>query len=75
MCWCLDHADCAIEVARCLVEGLLEESLPLDERVLRLCLVSDVLHNSGSSVASAAWVFKREFEAQMPEAGFAWCLP
>jgi len=57
-----------VQVARELVEALLETELTLLERVVRLFLISDVVHNSGSVIAMAnAWCYRREFEAQQPE--------
>uniref|UniRef100_A0A7S4RUJ3 CID domain-containing protein n=1 Tax=Alexandrium monilatum TaxID=311494 RepID=A0A7S4RUJ3_9DINO len=69
MCWCLDKAECAVQIAHELVEALQEADLTLAERVVRLYLISDVVHNSGSVIAMAnAWCYRREFEAQLPEA-------
>ncbi|CAK0808993.1 unnamed protein product, partial [Prorocentrum cordatum] len=67
-CWCLDHADAAVEVAGALVEGLCEARLALPDRIARLLLISDVAHNAGSAMAPAAWCFRREFEGALPRA-------
>jgi len=66
MCWCLDHAQCAVEIARVLVEGLMEYRLSLDELVARLFLLSDVVHNSRSVTQVGALHYRREFEALLP---------
>jgi len=68
MIWCLDNADCSVEISKSLVDGLVEEGLALQARLSRLLLISDVAHNSGSAIANAAWCYRREFEAQLPVA-------
>lgn len=66
MGWCIDRADCAAEVATSLVDGLMEGGIPLEDRILRLYVLSDVLHNSGSTTQKAASKFRREFESHLP---------
>ena len=44
----------------------MECGLDLDKRVDRLYLLSDVVHNSGSTRQVGAGCFRREFEAQLP---------
>eukprot|EP00971_Amphidinium_carterae_P131082 2596829-Amphidinium_carterae.1 len=68
MCWSLQHADSAADIAKSLVESLCEEDVGLETRSVRLMLVSDVVHNAGSTSAPSAWCFRREFEAVLPEA-------
>eukprot|EP00929_Paragymnodinium_shiwhaense_P008284 TRINITY_DN112231_c0_g1_i1.p1 TRINITY_DN112231_c0_g1~~TRINITY_DN112231_c0_g1_i1.p1 ORF type:complete len:572 (+),score=93.62 TRINITY_DN112231_c0_g1_i1:144-1859(+) len=67
MCWCLDKADCAVEVARHLLDAITEGAVDIEDRVLRLYLISDVVHNAKSTVATSAWCYRRELEAQLPE--------
>jgi hypothetical protein len=66
MVWCLDNADCAVEIAKELLDGLVEDGVALRDRVHRLFLVSDVLSNSGSTTAKSAWCYRREFESHLP---------
>lgn len=66
MVWCLDNADCAVQIARLLVDGVLEDGLTLTQRIHRLFFISDVVLNSGSATASSAWCYRREFELHLP---------
>eukprot|EP00435_Cladocopium_sp_Y103_P024770 s1745_g6.t1 len=67
MVWCLDNDDMAIDVSRHLLDGLEEEDITAHERCLRLCLVSDILHNAASIYKPGAVVYRREFETHLPK--------
>lgn len=67
MVWCLDNDDMAIDVSRHLLDSLEEEDITAHERCLRLCLVSDILHNAASIYKPGAVVYRREFETHLPK--------
>ncbi|CAK9118426.1 unnamed protein product [Durusdinium trenchii] len=56
MVWCLDNDDMAIDVSKHLLESLEDEKITAHERCLRLCLISDILHNAGSLYKPGAFV-------------------
>jgi len=68
MVWCLERHSSAIEISKLLMDSLTAPALPITHRVLRLFLISDVVHNSASTNAPAAWCFHKEFEMQLPAA-------
>ncbi|KAK2573566.1 U2 snRNP-associated SURP motif-containing protein [Acropora cervicornis] len=45
MMFCVSHADCAEEIVECIAESLSILETPLQVKVARLYLVSDILHN------------------------------
>lgn len=47
MVWCLNHADAAREIAECLADHLSPMNTPLDKKLARLFLISDILYNCG----------------------------
>jgi len=66
MVWCLDNDEMAIDVSRHLLDSLEEEDITAHERCLRLCLISDILHNASSTYRPGAVVYRREFETHLP---------
>eukprot|EP00434_Breviolum_minutum_P000883 symbB.v1.2.000780.t1/scaffold42.1/size391715/9 len=64
--WCLDNDEMAIDVSRHLLDSLEEEDITAHERCLRLCLISDILHNASSTYRPGAVVYRREFETHLP---------
>eukprot|EP00892_Ulva_mutabilis_P012107 jgi/Ulvmu1/9269/UM050_0018.1 len=54
MLFALDHANCAAEIAECLVSSLTLLETPLHLKISRLYLVSDILHNSTVPVRNAS---------------------
>jgi hypothetical protein len=66
MIFCIDHADAAEEIVDIIVQSLLIPATPVfPTKLARLYLVSDVLHNSSTSVPNA-WKFRSAFEKHLP---------
>jgi len=55
MRYCIENADKAEEVVECVAESLLIAETPLNVKVARLYLVSDILHNCCAKVANASY--------------------
>lgn len=66
MVWCLDTVECAVDISRLVLDSLTEEGLDPTQRSLRLCVVSDILHNTATIYKQGAIVYKREFEHALP---------
>ncbi|KAJ1845548.1 hypothetical protein LPJ57_009224, partial [Coemansia sp. RSA 486] len=66
MMFAIDHAHAADEVVDVICRAILDpEALPLD-RLGKLLLVSDILHNSSAQVANA-WRLRQAFELRLSE--------
>ena len=63
MVFILDHADCAADVAKALVEALTASETPVPLKIARLFLVSDVLHNTSAAVRNVS-----RYRARLQEA-------
>ncbi|CAD7924961.1 unnamed protein product [Amoebophrya sp. A120] len=72
MTYCLDlltqNANEAVsnEVVDCLVEALTIRETTWGNKLARLYLVNDLLHNSSSQVLKSSWMFRRELEKVLP---------
>jgi len=55
MKYCIENADQAEEIVECITESLLINETPLNRKVARLYLVSDILHNCTVKVANASY--------------------
>ncbi|KAK4054380.1 hypothetical protein OIO90_003613 [Microbotryomycetes sp. JL221] len=66
MAFALEHADSAQLIADLLVCSLTIEETPVPRKLARLHLVSDILHNSSTSLPNA-WVYRSIFESKLPE--------
>ncbi|XP_026226810.1 U2 snRNP-associated SURP motif-containing protein isoform X2 [Anabas testudineus] len=66
MLFCLDRADAAEEVVGVITESFSLLQTPLQKKMARLYLVSDVLHNSCAKVAGASY-YRKYFEAKLPQ--------
>ncbi|KAM0789547.1 hypothetical protein ACM66B_000360 [Microbotryomycetes sp. NB124-2] len=66
MAFALEHADCAQYIADLLVCSLTIDETPVPRKIARLHLVSDILHNSSSSLPNA-WVYRSIFESRLPD--------
>jgi len=64
MCFSLEHAECASEVADIIVSSILITTTPVPRKVARLHLICDILHNSAASVSNA-WTYRQEFQSRM----------
>lgn len=65
MCFCIENADKAQEVCECIADSLLIAETPLNKKVARLYLISDILHNCCAKVANASY-YRRGFERILP---------
>ncbi|XP_041656879.1 U2 snRNP-associated SURP motif-containing protein isoform X2 [Cheilinus undulatus] len=66
MLFCLERADAAEEVVKHIAESLSSLQMPLQKKIARLYLVSDVLHNSCAKVAGASY-YRKYFESKLPQ--------
>nr|XP_020454418.1 U2 snRNP-associated SURP motif-containing protein-like isoform X1 [Monopterus albus]XP_020454419.1 U2 snRNP-associated SURP motif-containing protein-like isoform X1 [Monopterus albus]XP_020454420.1 U2 snRNP-associated SURP motif-containing protein-like isoform X1 [Monopterus albus]XP_020454421.1 U2 snRNP-associated SURP motif-containing protein-like isoform X1 [Monopterus albus]XP_020454422.1 U2 snRNP-associated SURP motif-containing protein-like isoform X1 [Monopterus albus]XP_020454423.1 len=66
MLFCLERADAAEEVVGVIAESFSLLQTPLQKKIARLYLVSDVLHNSCAKVAGASY-YRKYFEARLPQ--------
>uniref|UniRef100_A0A3Q3MYX8 Zgc:163098 n=1 Tax=Mastacembelus armatus TaxID=205130 RepID=A0A3Q3MYX8_9TELE len=66
MLFCLERADAAEEVVGLLTESFSLLQTPLQKKIARLYLVSDVLHNSCAKVAGASY-YRKYFETKLPQ--------
>uniref|UniRef100_UPI0037E96C7B U2 snRNP-associated SURP motif-containing protein isoform X2 n=1 Tax=Semicossyphus pulcher TaxID=241346 RepID=UPI0037E96C7B len=66
MLFCLERADAAEEVVRHITESFSLLQTPLQKKIARLYLVSDVLHNSCAKVAGASY-YRKYFESKLTQ--------
>ncbi|XP_067347887.1 U2 snRNP-associated SURP motif-containing protein isoform X2 [Channa argus] len=66
MLFCLERADAAEEIVGLITESLSLLQTPLQKKIARIYLVSDILHNSCAKVASASY-YRKYFEAKLPQ--------
>uniref|UniRef100_A0A096MA83 Zgc:163098 n=1 Tax=Poecilia formosa TaxID=48698 RepID=A0A096MA83_POEFO len=66
MLFCLDRADAAEEVVGHISESFSSLQVPLQKKISRLYLVSDILHNSCAKVAGASY-YRKYFESKLPQ--------
>ncbi|XP_020630769.1 U2 snRNP-associated SURP motif-containing protein-like [Orbicella faveolata] len=66
MVFCVNHADCAEEVVECIAESLSILETPLQVKVARLYLVSDILHNCSVKVPNVSY-YRKGFQTMLPE--------
>jgi len=66
MAFAINHADAADEVIDIICKSLVSEDTPLPQKIARLYLVSDILHNSSVHVTNA-WKYRSGFEVKLPE--------
>ncbi|KAG7464550.1 hypothetical protein MATL_G00166730 [Megalops atlanticus] len=66
MVFCLERAEAAEEVVGCIAESLSLLQTPLQKKIARLYLVSDILYNSSAKVANASY-YRKYFEAKLPQ--------
>ncbi|KAH8551881.1 U2-associated SR140 protein [Umbelopsis sp. PMI_123] len=66
MAFAINHADAADEVIDIVCKSLVSEETPLPQKIARLYLVSDILHNSSVHVTNA-WKYRSGFEIKLPE--------
>ncbi|XP_061595637.1 U2 snRNP-associated SURP motif-containing protein isoform X3 [Cololabis saira] len=66
MLFCLDRADAAEEVVAHVTDSFSLLQTPLQIKISRLYLVSDILHNSCAKVAGASY-YRKYFETKLPQ--------
>ncbi|XP_041865315.1 U2 snRNP-associated SURP motif-containing protein isoform X2 [Melanotaenia boesemani] len=66
MLFCLDRADAAEEVVGHIADSFSLLQTPLQIKISRLYLVSDILHNSSAKVAGASY-YRKYFETKLPQ--------
>uniref|UniRef100_A0A8C8AA07 Zgc:163098 n=1 Tax=Oryzias sinensis TaxID=183150 RepID=A0A8C8AA07_9TELE len=66
MLFCLGRADAAEEVVGLIADSFSLLQTPLQLKIARLYLVSDVLHNSCAKVAGASY-YRKYFETKLPQ--------
>ncbi|XP_048883620.1 U2 snRNP-associated SURP motif-containing protein isoform X2 [Brienomyrus brachyistius] len=66
MAFCLERAEAAEEVVGCIAESLSLLQTPLQKKIARLYLVSDILYNSCAKVVNASY-YRKYFEAKLPQ--------
>lgn len=64
MIYCIEHADAAEEIVKCIVESLSLIETPLHKKIARLYLISDVLHNCTVKVSNASF-YRKGFQAKL----------
>ncbi|XP_038632147.1 U2 snRNP-associated SURP motif-containing protein-like isoform X2 [Scyliorhinus canicula] len=66
MVFCLNNAEAAEEIVDCIAESLSILQTPLQKKIARLYLVSDILYNSCAKVANASY-YRKYFETKLPQ--------
>ncbi|XP_071754193.1 U2 snRNP-associated SURP motif-containing protein [Centroberyx gerrardi] len=66
MLFCLERAEAAEEVVGHITESFALLQTPLQKKIARLYLVSDILHNSCAKVAGASY-YRKYFETKLPQ--------
>ncbi|KAM9332444.1 LOW QUALITY PROTEIN: U2 snRNP-associated SURP motif-containing protein [Pholidichthys leucotaenia] len=66
MMFCLDRADAAEEVVGYIADSSSSLQTPLQKKIARLYLISDVLHNSCAKVAGASY-YRKYFESKLAQ--------
>uniref|UniRef100_A0A1A8MQQ5 U2 snRNP-associated SURP domain containing n=4 Tax=Nothobranchius TaxID=28779 RepID=A0A1A8MQQ5_9TELE len=66
MMFCLERADAAEEVVGLVTDSFSVLQTPLQKKISRLYLVSDLLHNSSAKVAGASY-YRKYLETKLPQ--------
>ncbi|XP_051950316.1 U2 snRNP-associated SURP motif-containing protein-like isoform X1 [Xyrauchen texanus] len=66
MVFCLERAEAAEEVVSCITESLSLPHTPLQKKIARFYLISDILYNSCAKVANASY-YRKFFETKLPQ--------
>ncbi|XP_058810365.1 U2 snRNP-associated SURP motif-containing protein isoform X2 [Phymastichus coffea] len=64
MVFCIEHAEAAEEICDCIAESLSILQTPVNKKVARLYLISDILHNCGVKVTNAT-IYRKAFETRL----------
>ncbi|KAG2171985.1 hypothetical protein INT43_001462 [Umbelopsis isabellina] len=66
MAFAINHSDAADEVIDIICKSMVSDGAPLSQKIARLYLVSDILHNSSVHVTNA-WKYRSGFEMKLSE--------
>eukprot|EP01054_Gregarina_sp_Poly1_P001502 Gregarina_sp_Poly_1__1501@NODE_1378_length_4263_cov_20_659676_g922_i0_p1_GENE_NODE_1378_length_4263_cov_20_659676_g922_i0NODE_1378_length_4263_cov_20_659676_g922_i0_p1_ORF_typecomplete_len547_score65_67CTD_bind/PF04818_13/0_0031_NODE_1378_length_4263_cov_20_659676_g922_i015503190 len=66
MMFCISRAESSLYITKILIEKILDSSSDIERLLARVYLVSDVLHNTFSTKASA-WTYRVTFERHLPD--------
>mgnify|MGYP001794566282 CR=1 FL=1 len=58
MVWCLEHADAAEEIVEIITDSLSIADTPLNKKLARLYIVSDILYNSSAKLPNVSYYRK-----------------
>ncbi|XP_018396131.1 PREDICTED: U2 snRNP-associated SURP motif-containing protein isoform X1 [Cyphomyrmex costatus] len=64
MVFCIEHAEAAEEICDCISESLSILQTPVNKKIARLYLISDILHNCGVKVTNAT-IYRKAFESRL----------
>ncbi|XP_078039177.1 U2 snRNP-associated SURP motif-containing protein isoform X2 [Augochlora pura] len=64
MVFCIEHAEAAEEICDCISESLSILQTPVNKKIARLYLISDILHNCGVKVNNAT-IYRKAFETRL----------
>ncbi|XP_011875539.1 PREDICTED: U2 snRNP-associated SURP motif-containing protein isoform X3 [Vollenhovia emeryi] len=64
MVFCIEHAEAAEEICDCISESLSILQTPVNKKIARLYLISDILHNCGVKVTNAT-IYRKAFETRL----------
>ncbi|XP_015109762.1 U2 snRNP-associated SURP motif-containing protein isoform X1 [Diachasma alloeum] len=64
MIFCIEHAEAAEEICDCIAESLCIVQTPVNKKIARLYLISDILHNCGVKMTNAT-IYRKAFEARL----------
>ncbi|XP_051156379.1 U2 snRNP-associated SURP motif-containing protein isoform X1 [Leptopilina boulardi] len=66
MVFCIEHAEAAEEICDCITESLSILQTPVNKKIARLYLISDILHNCGVKITNAT-IYRKAFESRLQE--------
>lgn len=64
MMFCIDHADAAREIIDHIIESLRNLDIPLNKKLARLFLISDILNNCSAAVTNASY-YREGFQTKL----------
>ncbi|KAG5326007.1 SR140 protein, partial [Acromyrmex heyeri] len=64
MVFCIEHAEAAEEICDCISESLSILQTPVNKKIARLYLISDILYNCGVKVTNAT-IYRKAFETRL----------
>mmetsp|Transcript_9150 Transcript_9150/g.27534 ORF Transcript_9150/g.27534 Transcript_9150/m.27534 type:complete len:716 (+) Transcript_9150:88-2235(+) len=67
MVFCIGRATCAGDIVSIITESLTLAETPMAQKIARLFLVSDILHNSSVAQVKNAWAYRSRFQLVLEE--------